>query len=131
MKLIEDIFRTILGNSEDIFTTNEEDEATNKQNDSTNKQNDEYYGHDIACEQAIIKCRMKHGRLRKTTTKLCEKKFGKSTTRKAKSRLDMREKRGRNNTKEMISDMKETLKPIWDSFFEEKKKDEHYTQSAL
>ena len=128
MKILEDIFRTILGHSEDIFSTDEV-------NDDTNKQNDEYYGHDIACEQAIIKCRMKHGRLRKTTTKFCEKKFGKNTTKRTKWRLDMRTKRGRNNTKEMISDMKETLKPIWDSFFEEKKKDEkkdeYYTHGAL
>ena len=117
MKIIEDIISTFLGHSEDIFSTNEE-------NDSTNKENDAYFGQDIACEQAIIKCRMKHGRLRMTTTKFCEKKFGKSTTKRTKSRLAMRKKRGRDNTRELVSDMKETLKPIWDSFFEEKKKDD-------
>ena len=123
MKTIEDILSTILGHSEDIFSTNQVNDTENQQDDSINQLNDEYNGNDIACEQAIIRCRMKHGRLRMTTTKFCEKKFGKSTTRKAKSRLDMREKRGRDNRKEMISDMKEVFKPIWDSFFEQKEKD--------
>ena len=117
MKIIKDILSTFLGYSEDNFETNEEDY-------STNKQNDEYIGDEIACEQAIIKCRMKHGRLRKTTTKFCEKRFGKTTTKRTKWRLDMREKRGRNNTKEMISDITEALKPFWDSYLEQKKKDD-------
>lgn len=124
MKIIEDILSTILGQSEDIFSTNQLNDNKNQQDDSINQLNDEYNGNDIACEQAIIRCRMKHGRLRMTTTKLCEKKFGKNTTKRTKWRLDMREKRGRDNRKELISDMKESLKPIWDSLFEAKKKDD-------
>ena len=124
MKTIEDILRTILGQNEDIFSTNQVNDNENQQDDSINQLNDEYDGNDIACERAIIKCRMKHGRLRMTTTKFCEKKFGKSTTKRTKSRLDMRERRGRDNRKEMISDMKEVFKPIWDSFFEQKEKDQ-------
>jgi len=98
MKIIEDIIRTLLGHDEDIFGTDEEF-------DSTLLGQEKDKGNDLACEQAIIKCQMRHGRLRTTTTRLCVSKFGKDTTKRAQSRLAMRRKRGNCSVKEMEQDI--------------------------
>ena len=114
MKIIEDIIRTISGypkefidDDEDIFRTIEKEK-----------------GNDLGCEQTIVKCQMKHGRLLKSTTQSCEIKYGKDTTRKAKWRLAMRKKRGNCEVKATRKEILETLKPIWDSYFNQKHKDD-------
>ena len=103
MKLIEDIIRTFLGHDEDILETIEYEDSTKRA-----------LGNDLACEQAIIKCQMTHGRLRTTTTRLCMAKFGKDTTKRAQSRLAMRRKRGKCAVKDMEHELVDLVTKVMD-----------------
>ena len=107
MKIIEDIIRTFLGHDEDILGTDEEFDET-----LLGQEKDK--GNDLACEQAIIKCQMRHGRLRATTTRLCQAKFGKDTTKRAQMRLAMRKKRGNNAVKDMEQDLVNLITKVMD-----------------
>lgn len=113
MKIIEDIISTILGHSGEIYDDNEDTFSTDEKEK----------GNSLGCEQTIVKCQMKHGRLMPSTSRACEIKYGKDTTRKAKSRLAMRKKRGKCEIKANRKQMLEALKPLWDSYFTQKQKD--------
>ena len=114
MKIIEDIIRIISGNSEEIIDYDEDIFRTDEKEK----------GNSLGCEQTIVKCQMKHGRLLKSTSQSCEIKYGKDTTQRAKWRLAMRKKRGNCEVKATRKEMLETLKPIWDSYFTQKQKDD-------
>ena len=103
MKLIEDIIRTFLGHNEEVLDTIEYEDSTKRA-----------LGNDLACEQAIIKCQMRHGRLRTTTTRLCIAKFGKDATKRAQMRLAMRRKRGNCAVKEMENDLVNLVTKVMD-----------------
>ena len=119
MKIIEDIISTFLGNDEYIVDTfDDEDSALLVQEKDR--------GNDLACEQAIIKCQMTHGRLRTTTTRLCISKFGKDTTKRAQSRLAMRKKRGNCAVKDMEHELVNLVTKVMD--LKEKK---YFDNSAL
>jgi len=107
MKIIEDIVRTFLGHDEDI-------ESTYQVEDSTLLTQEKDKGNDLACEQAIIKCQMRHGRLRMMTTRLCQAKFGKDTTKRAQSRLAMRRKRGNCAVKDMENELVNLVTKVLD-----------------
>ena len=107
MKLIEDIIRAFLG--QDEYNMSTYDEA-----DSTLLVQEKDKGNDLACEQAIIKCQMTHGRLRTTTTRLCKAKFGKDTTKRAQSRLAMRKKRGNCAVKDMEHELVNLISKVMD-----------------
>ena len=107
MKIIEDIIRTFWGHDEDILGTDEEF-------DETLLGHEKDKGNDLACEQAIVKCQMRHGRLRTTTTRLCQAKFGKDTTKRAQSRLAMRRRRGNCSVKEMEQDLVNLVTKVMD-----------------
>ncbi len=119
MKLIEDIIRAFLGHDEYI-------EGTYDEADSTLLVQEKDKGNDLACEQAIIKCQMTHGRLRTTTTRLCRSKFGKDTTKRAQSRIAMRKKRGNCAVKDMEHELVNLVSKVMDL---KNKKD--FDQSAL
>ena len=103
MKIIEDIIRTFLGHDEDILDTIEYEDSTKRA-----------LGNDLACEQAIIKCQMTHGRLRTTTTRLCKAKFGKDSTKRAQWRIAMRKKRGNNAVIDMQNELVDLVTKVLD-----------------
>ena len=119
MKIIEDIIRTLLGRDEDIDETYDD-------LDSTLLLQEKDKGNDLACEQAIIKCQMRHGRLRTTTTRLCQAKFGKDTTIRAQLRLAMRRRRGNCSVKEMEQDLVNLITKVTDL-----KKKQDFDKEAL
>jgi len=119
LKIVEDIIRAFLGHDEYI-------EGTYNEADSTLLVQEKDKGNDLACEQAIIKCQMRHGRLRQTTTRLCMSKFGKDTTKRAQSRIAMRKKRGNCAVKDMEQDLVKIVSKVMDL---KKKKD--FDESAL
>ena len=119
MKIIEDILRTILGHNEDINNTDEDNFSTVEIEK----------GNDLGCEQQIIKCQATNGRLLSSTSRSCEIKYGKDTTRRAKQRLAQRRKRGNSSVKKKEEQLGKTLKHVYDII--KKKDNEDYYKNGI
>ena len=119
MKIIENVLRAILGHGEDNDDTNEDNFSTDEKEK----------GNDLGCEQQIIKCQVKNGRLLSSTSKSCEIKYGHDTTRRAKMRLSQRRKRGNCSVEREQEYLAKLFKPSVEMYF--KKKNEDYFKGAL
>ena len=104
MKIVEDILSTLWGHSEDIDSNDGDSFSTT----------DSEKGNDLGCEQQIIKCQEMNGRLLPSTSRACEIKYGKDTTKRAKMRLAMRKKRGNSSIKRDEQQLAKTVEIIMD-----------------
>jgi hypothetical protein len=102
LKIIEDILSTLWGHDED-FDTYDEDSFSTIESEK---------GNDLGCEQQIIKCQELNGRLLPSTSRSCEIKYGKNTTKRAKMRLAMRRKRGKCSVKRDNEHISKTVQLI-------------------
>ena len=119
MKIIDDIFKIILGHNEDNVTIDQPNFSTFESEK----------GNDLGCEQQIIKCQMANGRLMLSTSKSCELKYGKDTVRRAKLRLVQRRKRGNCSVKAEQERYAKAIEQIFDIVH--KKQDEKDFENAL
>ena len=107
MKIIEGLFRIILGQYED--------------NDNENIENfNEIQGHEdknLECEKKIIQCQITNDQLLGSTSQSLRKKYGNHTVDKAIRRLAQRRKRGKCSRKAEIEKTSKFLKPIVDYYF--------------
>ena len=104
MKVIEDILSTLWGHDEDFDSEDGDNFSTI----------DSEKGNDLGCEQQIIKCQQLNGRLLPSTSRACEIKYGKDTTKRAKMRLAMRKKRGNCSVKRDNEQISKTVEMIMD-----------------
>ena len=123
MKIIDDIFKIILGHNEDNVTIDQPNFST----EITEK------GNDLGCEQQIIKCQITNGRLLSSTSKSCELKYGKDTVRRAKLRLAQRRKRGNCSVKAEQERYAKAIGEVFDILHkkDEAKKKEDFDSNAL
>jgi len=107
MKIIEDIFRTILGQYED--------------NDKAIIENfNEIQGHEdknLECEKRIIQCQITNDRLLGSTSTSLRKKYGNDIVDRSIRRLAQRRKRGKCSRKAEIEKTSKFLKPLVDYYF--------------
>ena len=111
--------RTILGHYEDSDSTDEANFSTVEKEK----------GNDLGCEQQIIKCQVKNGRLLKSTSRSCEIKFGEDTTRRAKQRVAQRKRRGNDSVKREQELLGKALEQVYDII--KKKDNEDYYKDGL
>ena len=114
MKIIEDFFRTVLGQKED--------------SDKAIIENfNEIQGHEdknLECEKQIIQCQITNDRLLGSTSTSLRKKYGNDIVNRAIRRLAKRRVRGKCSRTAEINKLSKTFKPIVDNYFNKKKETE-------
>jgi len=119
MNILEDFFRTVLGQYED--------------SDKAIIENfNEIQGHDddnLQCEKQIIQCQITNDRLLGSTSTSLRKKYGNDIVNRSIRRLAKRRVRGKCSRTAEINKLSKTFKPIIDNYF--KKKDESFSNGAL
>ena len=119
MKILEYIVGTILGQNEDYYDYNPEDDSTILGHDDKNLQ----------CEKQIIQCQITNDRLLGSTSKSLRKKYGNDIVNRAIMRLSKRRIRGKCSRKAELMKIEKVLKPVFETYF--KKADESYSKGAL
>ena len=118
MKILEDIMRTILGQSEDNYFQNQV-ESSEIQVDYN-----EIQGHDdknLQCEKQIVQCQITNDRLLGSTSKSLRKKYGNDTVNRAIQRLSKRRIRGKCSRKAELMKIEKLFKPVIETYFNKKK----------